>query len=130
MLLGLAAATVGSVFANPPNQNYTISGNTPGFVKNVKDLGAVDPSTIISVTVWLKLHNEGQLDSLAKAQTQTGNASYHKWISQGQFNATYAPTSQELNSTNEFRRCSLVDGQKSPRPALQSSAGHGCAHGC
>jgi subtilase family serine protease len=101
-LLALAAATVGAVFANPPNQNYSISGNTPGFVKNAKDLGAVDPSTVISVTVWLKMHNEAQLDSLATQQTQKGNANYHKWISQGQFNATYSPTSQELNATENF----------------------------
>lgn len=101
-LLALAAATVGAVFANPPNQNYSLSGNTPGFVKNAKDLGAVDPSTVISVTVWLKMHNEAQLDALASQQTQKGNANYHKWISQGQFNATYSPTAQELNATENF----------------------------
>ena len=101
-LIGLAAGTVGAVFANPPSQTYTISGNTPGFVKNAKDLGAVDPSTVISVTVWLKLHNEAQLDSLASQQTQKGSANYHKWLSQSQFNTTYAPTSQEVNSVENF----------------------------
>jgi subtilase family serine protease len=101
-LLALAAVTVGAVFANPPNQNYSISGNTPGFVKNAKDLGAVDPSTVISVTVWLKMHNESQLDALASQVTQKGNANYHKWISQSQVNAAYAPTSQELNATENF----------------------------
>ena len=101
-LLALAAATVGAVFANPPSQTYTISNNTPGFVKNAKDLGAVDPSTVISVTVWLQMHNESQLDALAAQVSQKGNANYHKWLSQGQIDATYAPTSQELNSTENF----------------------------
>ncbi len=101
-LIGLAAATVGAVFANPPNTSYSISGNTPGFVSNAKDLGAYDPSTVISVTVWLKLHNEAQLDTLARQESQKGSANYHKWLTQSQFNATYAPTSQELKSVENF----------------------------
>ena len=43
-------------------QTYTIHGNTPGFIQKSQDLGAVDPSSVISVTAWLKLHNEGKLD--------------------------------------------------------------------
>ena len=103
-LVALAAATAGLSFANGNSSDptYTFSGNTPGFVKNAKDLGAVDPSTVISVTVWLKLHNEAQLDALAKSQTQKGNANYHKYISQAQFNASYSPTSQEVNSVTNF----------------------------
>ncbi len=31
-------------------QTYTIHGNTPGFVQKATDLGAVDPSSVISVT--------------------------------------------------------------------------------
>src|SRR5260370_41737752 len=36
-------------------QTHTIHGNTPGFVQKAQDLGAVDPSSVISVTAWLKL---------------------------------------------------------------------------
>lgn len=103
-VVGLAVATVGSVFANSPSTDptYTISGNTPGFVSTAQDLGAYDPSTVISVTVWLKMHNESQLDSLVKQQNQKGSANYHKWLTQSQFNATYAPSSQEVNAVQNF----------------------------
>jgi len=83
-------------------QSFTVHGNTPGFIKNAKDLGAVDPSTIISVTTWLKLHNEDKLDRLVQGQNQKGSANYHKWITQADFNASFAPTSQEVKAVQNF----------------------------
>ena len=81
-----------------------IANNTPGFIKKATDLGAVDPSTVITVTVWLKLHNDGQLDGLVQGQYKKGSSSYHKWITQDQFNASFGPTSQEVNSVQNFLR--------------------------
>lgn len=78
----------------------SIPNNTPGFVAKATDLGAVDPQSQITVNVWLKLHNQQQLDKLTESQKQKGNASYHKWISQDQFNAAYAPTAQEVKSVS------------------------------
>src|SRR5258708_25025952 len=76
-------------------QSYKIPGNTPGFIKKAKDLGAVDPSTVISLTAWLKLHNENQLDKLAQQLNQKGSPNFHKWLTQAQFNASFSPTAQE-----------------------------------
>jgi len=84
-------------FADP---QATIPNNTPGFVARATDLGAVDPQSQITLNVWLKLHNQQQLDKLTDAQKQKGNASYHQWITQDQFNATYAPTAQEINAVS------------------------------
>ncbi|HEU5200286.1 MAG TPA: S53 family peptidase [Ktedonobacterales bacterium] len=88
--------------ANPNSNSYTIGNNTPGFIKNATDAGAVDPSTVISVTVWLNLHNENKLDQLVQQQNQNGNANYHKWLNQGQFDANFSPTAQEVNSVQNF----------------------------
>jgi subtilase family serine protease len=62
----------------------------------------VDPNTVIAVTVWLKLHNEAQLDKLVTQQQQRGSGQYHNWITQDQFNASFGPTSQELNSVQNY----------------------------
>ncbi len=78
------------------------NGNTPGFIKNAQDAGPTDPSSVITVTVWLQLHNEQQLDQLVKQQNQKGNANYHKWLTPAQVNATFGPTSQELNSVRNY----------------------------
>lgn len=83
-------------------QSYKIPGNTPGFIKKAKDLGAVDPSTVISVTAWLKLHNENQLDNLAQQLNQKGSPNFHKWLTQAQFDASFSPTAQEVKAVQNF----------------------------
>ncbi len=95
-------AHAGSTAANPNSNGYTISNNTPGFIKHATDTGALDPTQTMAVTVWLKLHNTNQLDQLVQQQHTKGNGNYHKWIDQATFNATYAPTAQEVNSFENF----------------------------
>jgi subtilase family serine protease len=79
-----------------------VANNTPGFVKRAADLGPLDPNSVIDVTVWLQLHNEGKLDTLVKEQKQKGSANYKKWITQDQFNASFAPTAKEVDSVQKF----------------------------
>ena len=90
-------ATVGS-----NTQSTTIAKNTPGFIKKAADLGAVDPNTVITVTAWLNLHNETQLDALVQGQYKKGSSTYHKWITQSQFNSSYGAMSQEVNTVKNF----------------------------
>ncbi len=96
-LLGPAAPN-----ASAQGNNYSIAHNTPGFIRNAVDQGPIDPTTPITVSVWLDLHNQNQLDQLAKQQNQKGSPAYHQWISQAQFNTTYAPTPQEVNAVENF----------------------------
>ncbi|HEY5444826.1 MAG TPA: protease pro-enzyme activation domain-containing protein, partial [Pyrinomonadaceae bacterium] len=81
-----------------------VANNTPGFIKKAADLGPVDPNTVITATAWLKLHNEAQLDTLVQGLHKKGSPNYHKWITQDQFNASFGPTSQEVNSVQNFLR--------------------------
>jgi subtilase family serine protease len=91
--------------AGGPNGNGAsnlIPNNTPGFIRKAVDLGAVDPSTQISVTIWLQLHNENKLDQTVRDLNRKGSSQYHQWLSQSQFNAAYSPTSQEVNAVENF----------------------------
>jgi subtilase family serine protease len=99
---GIAGMTALVLLSAAAAQTYVISGNTPGFTKKAIDQGAVDPSIVISVTAWLKLHNESKLDSLAQSVGQQGSSNYHKWITQNQFNSTYGPKPQEVKSVQNF----------------------------
>lgn len=96
---GIAALTLVSAASA---QTYNIKGNTPGFIKKAKDLGATDPSAVISITAWLKLHNEKKLDSLAASMNQKGSSNYHKWLTQAQFDASFSPKSQEVKAVQNF----------------------------
>src|SRR5262249_42203114 len=98
----LLLTTAAIFFAIAPAQAGSIAGNTPGFIRKATDLGAVDPNGVITVTVWLQLQNESQLDSLVQQQQHPGSGQYRQWITQDQFNASFGPTSQELNSVQNF----------------------------
>ena len=87
---------------NSGSANYGLTGNTPGFIKKATDLGSADPTTVISVTVWLALHNEAQLDQLVRQQNEKGSPNFHKWITQDSFNAAFSPRAQEVKSVQNF----------------------------
>lgn len=99
-LVALVACCISAPLA--PAQQIKIANNTPGFIKHAVDLGPTDPTTDISATVWLQLHNEAQLDQLVQQQNQKGNANFHKWITQAQFNSMFGPTSQEVNAVSNY----------------------------
>lgn len=105
-LFGLMAA---GIFANPefarsqgPANGNEIPNNTPGFIHKAKNIGPVDPSTMITVTVWLYLRNGAQLDRLAGQMYRKGSPNYHKWLNQAQFNTAFAPTAQAVNAVEHF----------------------------
>lgn len=79
-----------------------IANNTPGFIKKAVNQGPLDPTSVVDVNVWLKLHNEPQLDALVERQKQKGSADYRRWITQDQYNAAYAPTAQDVKAISNF----------------------------
>jgi subtilase family serine protease len=87
---------------NSNSANYALTGNTPGFLGKAADLGSADPNAVIAVTVWLKLHNEAQLDNLVGQQYKKGSPNFHKWITQDTFNTSFSPTAQEIKSVQNF----------------------------
>src|SRR5215469_8967139 len=59
-----------SVFAQ--GNSPVIQGNTPGAIRKAMDQGLADASAVISINVWLKLHNEQQLDTLVSNRSKRG----------------------------------------------------------
>lgn len=83
-------------------QSSVVSNNTPGFVKKATDLGPADPATVITATVWLKLHNQSQLDRLVQQLYQKGSPNYQKWVDQSMINANFSPSAQAVNAVQNF----------------------------
>src|SRR5712691_12247178 len=57
----IALAMVGVVsglFPLANAQSYFVAKNTPGFIRKAVDLGPTDPSSVISISVWLKMRSE------------------------------------------------------------------------
>lgn len=97
--------SVSAQSSNGPNGNaygYVIKNNTPGFIKWAVDQGPADPTTLISVTAWLKLQNENQLDRQVQQLYDSKSPNFHKWLNQSQFDASFSPTTQQVNAVENF----------------------------
>jgi len=80
----------------------TIPHHTPAFVSTAKDLGPENPSTQITLHVWLQLHNEEGLRELVARQYDETSGSYHAWLTRDEFMAQYAPTAEEAATVQKF----------------------------
>jgi hypothetical protein len=60
-----------------------LGNNTPGFIKNAEDLGEADLGTMMTATVWLKLHNENLLDKLTSDQYHKKSPGFHNGSRKG-----------------------------------------------
>ncbi|MGA8027255.1 MAG: S53 family peptidase [Bryobacteraceae bacterium] len=102
--LAVGSLVAGSILraAQPAVGGQLIGNNTPRFVSMAKNLGPEDPSKIIDVTIWLNLHNRGELDSLTEELYDPASPRYHDWLTRSDFAAKFAPTAEEAKTIQEF----------------------------
>jgi len=66
------------------------------------NLGPEDESTIISVTVWLNLHNKAALDSLVQQMYDKNSPNYHHWLTMKEYKTQFAPTAKDAAVVRDF----------------------------
>jgi len=71
--------------------------NVPRAVAIAKDLGRVDPSSEINLTVVLKPHNEADYDKAVDALYDPTSPTFHQWFTDADFEK-YAPTQEEFDT--------------------------------
>jgi kumamolisin len=102
----LAALAVVILLASPAAaqsaSGQLVVGNTPGFVSTAQDLGAEDPSNVISASLWLNTHNRSTLDALAQQLYQKDSPSYRHCLKAAEIKANFAPTDAEVNTVKSF----------------------------
>jgi subtilase family serine protease len=74
------------------------NSNAPLLIKHSTDLGAVDPSSTIEITMWLKLRDEKALDEALAAQRDNGAP----FLSSAQIDAQLAPTAASAADVSRF----------------------------
>jgi len=79
-----------------------IGHNTPSYVASAKNLGTVDPSKTIEVSLWLNLHNRGEMDALARDLYDRTSPAYRHWLTRSQIAARFAPTTEEAKTVAGF----------------------------
>jgi subtilase family serine protease len=101
-LVGLGILATSALTTLSAQERQAITNNTPKFVASATNLGSVDASTIIDVSIWLKPHNKAALDALAHSLYDRDSPQYHHWLTKASFVANYAPTEAEANSIKNF----------------------------
>jgi len=97
MALSIAAAQA----VEAPVHNYSPAIHT------ATDLGRVEPSKVINLTVRLKLPNQALFDRTLEAIYTPGSASFHHWLSDSDLQK-FAPTHEQLDTvTKELERNGL-----------------------
>lgn len=76
--------------------------NTPSYVATAKNLGPVNPSGVIDVSLWLKPHNRAELDTVTAQLYNPASPTYRHFLTRAQISARYAPTAAEANTVRQF----------------------------
>jgi len=71
-------------------------------VPNTQTLGPEDASKQITVTVWLKTHNQAAFDKLVREMYQPGSATYHHFLTREQYHSQFAPTAAEAAQVSAY----------------------------
>jgi subtilase family serine protease len=97
----LAAMGLGVVQGAVPT-GQVISKNLPGLAKIGKNVGVTNPTRVIDVSIWLKIHDKAGLDALAADLYNKESSHYRQWISAADFESKYAPTTEEEKTVAQF----------------------------
>jgi subtilase family serine protease len=89
-----------------------IANNTPPYVSAAKNLGTVDPSTTLDVSIWLQPHNRGALDAMAQELYDASSPIYRRWLKNSDIVAQFAPTAAEAKTVQEFLESNSLAMQK------------------
>lgn len=104
-VLGLTAAVLLDSYGPAQSVNgggRLILNNTPGFVGTARNRGPEDPSKLINVTVWLRLHNSSALDDQLQQLYDPNAPNYHHWLAPADIKTSFAPTAAEALVVQKF----------------------------
>jgi subtilase family serine protease len=93
-LLSLAAVTTSSIYAQ------TIEENVSTGIRYSSDLGPLDPSTEMNVTVHLKLPKQAEFDKAVEALYQRDSPTFHKWMTDADIK-NYSPTAAQIETVRK-----------------------------
>lgn len=98
----MLATLIVSVTAPAYAAGKYIAHNTPNYVAKAKNLGTVEASKVIEVSIWLNPHNRAELDTLAQQLYDKTSPNYRHFLNHEQFAARFAPTAAEAKTVQEF----------------------------
>ncbi|HEY0803998.1 MAG TPA: S53 family peptidase, partial [Pseudonocardiaceae bacterium] len=100
LVLGATAGTAG---AAQPQVRAMLANTAPAWMAHAKNVGKADNSGTVNLRVYLAPRSGvAALQSAVAAVSTPGSPSYRHFITPAQYNATYAPTTAEVNSVSAW----------------------------
>lgn len=129
-LFCLFAATLGvAIFANPAyaasaaNASVSLTNSFTKAPAEAHLIGAHASTQQISVTLTLQSGKAAQMNNLLNALYDPGNSLFHRWLTKGQFNKLFAPSTSQIASVNTFLKNGGLHLAASPSPFLARATG-------
>src|SRR5262245_60222071 len=99
--LALPFVASSSFAANAPSRT-TVAGSLPDWVATAHQTGTPSASTRLSVDVVLPLRDSAAAERLASSVSDPKSGAYGHYLSAAQFNARFAPTTDQISSVRGF----------------------------
>ena len=100
-LVAVLTLLIGLGFVQSAKAQVT-ADTTSRMLAKAQNLGAEDLSKKITVTVWLKHHNQPVFDELVREMYDKSSPNYHHFLTLEQYHANFAPTAQEAATVREY----------------------------
>jgi subtilase family serine protease len=99
----LVIFTLAAGFGFSQSARAQVAADNPSqMLSNAENLGAEDLSKQITVTVWLKHHNQAAFDELVREMYDANSPNYHHFLTLEQYHANFAPTAGEAAAVRDF----------------------------
>jgi subtilase family serine protease len=95
-LIGCAALTASAA------DGQFVAHSTPGYVATAKNVGTEDPTKTIEVSIWLNMHNRGEMDELARQLYDPTSSSFRHFLKRPEIAERFAPTADEAKTVQRF----------------------------
>jgi subtilase family serine protease len=102
LLIAAIIPVIGTPQLSASSAGRTIANNTPRNLKSGQNLGSEDPSKVIEVSIWLRLHNRSGFDALAASLYDHNSANYRHWLKPKDIASRFGPTEEEASTVRQF----------------------------
>ena len=95
--------SVTSAFSGTPSTLVSLPDVGPTSLLNQADvIGAIDPSTEINFTIWLKLNRKEELQQLIQDLYDPSSQKYQHFLAKKEFDSLYGPSSAAILAVQEY----------------------------
>ncbi|GGL40382.1 S8/S53 family peptidase [Phycicoccus endophyticus] len=108
----LAAATAGAALAAPHGSGRHQVSKAPSWAAHARAQRSTSATAQAHAKIWLASRNQAGLEKLAQAVSSPDSSSYGRYLSAGQYRASYAPTTASVRAVESWAKAAglHVDG--------------------